>query len=219
MSDLSELASLATKAALSAEWNEAVKINQKILKASQTDVEALNRLARALTCLGETTKAQKIYKKVLEIDAYNIIAHKNLEKFARSKPNGNNQKQNNNHGETADLSSLFLFEPGKTKIVSLLNVAASNVLLALNCAEKLIIRAKSHSVAIATKDDSYLGALPDDLAHKLISFMSGGNKYEAYVKSATPKSLVIFIKEVYRAPAFINQPSFLNNHSYFDLES
>ena len=216
-SNLETLKNLAIEAALTSNWQEAAKINQKIILTDTQDVEALNRLARAQVCCTQINKAIKTYKKVLAIDPYNIIAKKNFEKIAKlEKSNGNNHSKiktigistPKTNGESNRLSDIFLFEPGKTKVISLLNLAPPYVLASLACGDQLALSLKKHGICITTQDNIYLGALPDDFAHKLLSFIEGGNKYETYVKSATVKNLTIFIREVYRSPKFINQPSF-----------
>lgn len=219
ITDSEILAQLAAQAALYSNWDEAILINERILKANRENVEALNRLARAMVCIGQLPKAQKLYKKVLDIDPYNIIARKNFDKISKSEPG-----QVRANGQKApiivsNLSSLFVSEPGKTKVINLLNLAPSNILAVLNFGEQLSLKAKNHSVAVTTCDGIYLGALPDDLAHKLIAFISGGNKYEAYIKAVSPKSLTVFIREVFRSQRFTNQPSFQSTQiSYFDSQ-
>jgi len=201
------LSQLAIKTALCGQWDDAVKINKKILKIDTTDINALNRLGHAYTSLGQKTKAKKIYKQILGIDPYNIIARKNMEKVARQngQPNGGN---GNSQKETNNPSAVFLYEPGKTKIINLLNLAPPAVLCSLNCGDKILFNPKKHAISITTSDGIYLGALPDDLAHKLLTFMAGGNKYETYIKSVDSKILTIFIREIFRSEKFFNQPSF-----------
>jgi len=215
------LAQQAIQAAICANWQQAAKLNRKILSFTKDDVEALNRLAMAQNCLGNTSEAQKLYKKVLVIDPYNIIARKNLDKISKfngAKTNGTNSIQGN--GNNHDLSKLFLFEPGKTKVINLLNLAPPQVLASLRCGEQVLINPKNHSVTITSQEKVYLGALPDDLAHRLIGFIAGGNQYEAYVKCASPKTLTIFIRESIRSPKFTNQPSFqYNQGNYLDANS
>lgn len=206
------LAQLAIEAALNFDWEQAQKINKKILTIVKNDIESLNRLAHAYTCSNQRENAQKIYKQVLALDPYNLIAAKNLEKI--SKLNG--FVANNNQSNGTDLSQIFLYEPGKTKIISLLNLAPPSVLSALNCGQTVTLNAKRHSVTISTEEGTYLGSLPDDLAHRLIGFISGGNQYESYIKYSTPKSLTVFIREVLRSSKFTNQPSFADNRTYFD---
>lgn len=213
-SDLELLAQLAIAAATEANWQEAAKINQKILSESKDNIGALNRLARAQICQSHFMEAKKTYAKVLILDPYNIIAKKNLERIekADNKQAGNNRQENGNGATQShfvpNLTSIFLFEPGKTKIISLLNLAPPSVLATLNCGEEVHVNPKNHSVSITTASGMYLGALPDDLAHRLITFIAGGNKYQAFVKSATGKSLTIFIREDYKSPKFASQPSF-----------
>lgn len=200
------LTRLAIEAAVAANWQEAAKINKKIVTLAQNDIEALNRLARAQVCDGHIQLAQKSYKKVLVLDPYNLIAKRNLEKI--SKMSKNSSKNGNGEIVPAPISNFFLFEPGKTKIINLLNLAPPFVLANLNCGEILMMNLKKHGISITSNDGTYLGALPDDLAHRLLTYIAGGNKYEVFVKYATTKSLTVFIKEVERSSKFVNQPSF-----------
>jgi len=213
--DLELLTRLAIDAAVTSDWTEAAKLNQKILKVEENNIEALNRLAKAFMCTGHIDKAQKSYKKVLELDQYNVIARKNIEKISKIPPKSlkNSKAQatsqhNTRPGTQTNLSSIFLLEPGKTKTINLLNLASPAVLAILNCGDKVEIIQKKHSITITTSEDIYLGALPDDVAFKMLGLISGGNKYEAYVKSATTKSLTIFIRETERSARFAHQPSF-----------
>ncbi len=222
--DIDHLSQLAIDAALSSDWQEATKINQKILTLATDNVEALNRLAKAFMCAGEIEKAQKTYKKVLEIDPYNIIAIKNYDKISKltngatNKTNGATIKNMNSNGHV-NLSTVFLFEPGKTKTINLLNLASPAVLAALNCGDMLEILTKKHAISITTREGIYLGALPDDISVKMIGYIQGGNRYEVFVKYATTKSLTIFIREVERSARFANQPSFQESRILEDKET
>ena len=217
------LAQEAIAAALASDWPEAAKINKKILTSQKDNVEALNRLARSYTCLNQQSRAEKTYKKTLEIDPYNIIALKNLEKIKKGNNHGASLTNGNDHSilnNNFNLSSVFLYEPGKIKIVNLINLAPPQVLATVNCGDQLILNPKNHAITISMANNTYLGAFPDDLAHRLISLIAGGNKYEAFAKCVTTKILTIFVKETYRSEKFANQPSFATkNTSYFDEDS
>ena len=220
LQDIESLSRLAITAAASMNWEEAAKINQKILKIADNSVETLNRLAKAYISLGETQKAKKFYKKAVALDPYNVIAKRNLEKITKVNGNGIAKSTNGHTQKTqVNLSTLFLFEPGKTKIINLLNLAPPQILATVSCGDEVTLNPKKHSVAVATYDGIYLGALPDDLAHKLIAYIDGGNKYEAYVKCATTKMLSIFIKEVYKGAKFTNQPSFSQSPGQYTYDS
>lgn len=213
--NLEVLTKLAIEAAVTSDWSQATKLNQKILTLEENNVEALNRLAKAYMCTGNIEKAQKSYKKVLELDQYNVIARKNVEKINKIPANSAKSSkvrassQSVTHSDThTNLSSIFLLEPGKTKTINLLNLASPAVLAILNCGDKVEIIQKKHAITITTSEDIYLGALPDDVAFKMLGLIGGGNKYEAYVKSATTKSLTIFIREIERSARYAHQPSF-----------
>jgi len=96
--DIQQLTQQAIYAAMSLNWENAIKINKKILKHSKTDIEALNRLAKAKICSGNMSEAQKIYKKVLTLDKFNIIARKNLNKISKS-PNSSPNGKNHTNGQ------------------------------------------------------------------------------------------------------------------------
>lgn len=212
ISDTTLLAQLAIQAALSANWKEAIEINEKIVKLDTSDIEALNRLAHAYICLGKKEKAKNLYQKILEMDPYNIIASKNMEKIA--KMNGQSSPAITSL-PTSNLAGIFLYEPGKTKVINLLNLAPPAILANLNCGDKVFLNTKKHSVTITAPDGTYLGALPDDLAHRLIGFIDGGNAYEVFVKFATTKNLTVFIKETHRDSKFASQPTFTEGQKYF----
>lgn len=226
-----QLAQAAILAALASRWQEAIKLNKKIINVERDNIEALNRLARAHYFLGEATRAQKYYKKVLELDPYNIIAIKNLEKLVKSTRGlgGSARHAGNGHapvissnlraGGTLNLSQIFLYEPSKTKLVNLLNLASPSTLASLSCGEQVYLNPKNHAITILNSQGVYLGAFPDDLAHRLIALLAQGYKYEAYVKCTTTKMLAIFVKEVQRSSKLAAQPSFQTKHSLFDEEN
>lgn len=203
MSD--ELEQKAINAALSGDWRQAVKLNQQILKQVPNNVEALNRLARAYLELGETALAKKTYRTVLSLDRFNPIALKNLGKIPKGKVG---KKQVGEKDSFVLDPDIFLEEPGKTKTVSLINLADKKTLSQLALGEALTLAPKARSISIADSKGVYLGRIPDDLSHRLLGFVKGGNRYQVFVKSVTSSELKVFIKEVFRSRKFANQPSF-----------
>lgn len=196
-----DLASLATKAALEADWQKAVDLNSAILADNPGDIEALNRLAHALSFLGKTRQAKKIYQQALTLDPYNYIAQKNLKKLSALRDKV--------YEITPSASSpcLFLEEPGKTKVVALVNPAPQKVLSCLTPGAPLDLSIKKHGVFLS-KNGQYLGALPDDLAHRLINLARLGNVYQAHAKAIDKNNLLVFLQEVQRGKRVGDQPSF-----------
>lgn len=196
----------AIDAALDQRWKEALTINKKIIKLDPQNVDALNRQARAFMELGKTNLAKKYYSQALKYDPYNPIAQKNLKIMRSFKSNGQISSWNCKDRLSP---SLFLQEPGKTKMVNLLNVAEPQKLSQAYCGMKVTMATKNRRVSIIDTNGNYLGVLPDDISHHLFRLTKGGNKYELFIKSISVNSLSVLIKETFRSKRFRNQSSFL----------
>ncbi|MFV1917399.1 MAG: tetratricopeptide repeat protein [Patescibacteria group bacterium] len=196
-----ELAQKAVAQALAGEWDEALITNKKILKDNSTDIDALNRLARAYAETGDLTTARKTAKKVLKIDPFNKIASKSIAKWRRLKK-----------GDTItsgpSSAQMFLEEPGKTKIVSLIHLGDAKIIAKIDAGDEVALNPRSHRVSVTTIDGSYVGRLADDISARLKKLISYGNVYHAYVKSADSKEVKIFIRETHRTDKLSDIPSF-----------
>lgn len=215
---MTDLTTQALNAAASCLWKEAIDFNLIILKSDKDDTEALNRLAHAYKELGQIKESLSSYRKVLKLDRFNPIASKNL-KFLQALPK--NLKKTGVTLSPKNTSETFLEEPGKTKIVNLINLAPLSILLGLSCASQVNLVIKRRSVNVVSTNGFYLGALPDDLSAKLIKLINGGNRYEAFIKTVAKKTLTVFIRELSRAGRFKNQPTFpvtWANHLYHEDE-
>ena len=58
-------------------------VNQNLVGSFPDDVSAYNRLGRAHMELGEFTRAWEAYSRAIELDPYNSIARKNLDRLSR----------------------------------------------------------------------------------------------------------------------------------------
>lgn len=203
--DLIFLKQQAIQTALTGNWTGAIKQNKQLLKENPTDIEALNRLGYALTVIGRTREAKRIYQKVLALDKKNPIAAKNLKRLEEL-PNVLKQLETP-HLYTS--SSLFLEESGKTKVVDLINTAEPKRISLLLIGEPLLLRVKRFKVFVLDQRNRYVGMLPDNIAKRLIALLKGGNGYEAYVKSIKNNRVSAFLKETKRSHRFRNQPSFI----------
>ncbi len=197
-----DLAQQAISAALKANWTEASKLNKIILKTDSKDVDALNRLARTHSELGEIDKAKKIAQKVIRIDPHNTIATKALEKWK-----GLRKKEA--IGSTNFSARVFLEEPGKTKIATLLHLGDSkSVLVNLNSGDEVLFKLGNRRISVCTLNNKYVGRLPDDLSLRLIRLIKRGNKYQVFVKSSKPQEVKVFIRETKRTKELESIPSF-----------
>lgn len=207
-SNKSSASQLAINAALECRWDDALKLNKQIIKENPENVDALNRLAHALFEKGSFSLSKKYYSLVLKYDPYNPIASKNLKIIQAFKKNIKPQTNGHNHA-TKISPGLFLQEPGKTKVISLLKVAEPQRLSQTYCGMQVNIIIKNRGITITDPENRYLGVLPDDYSHLLIKLIKGGNKYAAFIKSIKVNGLSILIRETFRSAKFRNQPSFL----------
>jgi len=196
-----ELAQKAISLALKGCWKEAIATNQEILKVKKDDVDALNRLARAYSEVGNLTKAKKTAQNVLKIDPFNSIATRSLEKWKDLKK-GETYTSHPSSVET------FLEEPGKTKICSLLFLGDKNTIGKLDSADEVKIDTHSHRLSICTLDNKYIGRLPDDLSARLKKLIKLGNEYCVFIKSIDKGEVKVFIKETKREKKISDIPSF-----------
>ncbi len=78
-------AETAVAAALNQDWAQAIAANRAILRLTQDNVEALNRLAKALMELGELIQAQNAVDCALQIDPANTISRRNRDRLERAR--------------------------------------------------------------------------------------------------------------------------------------
>jgi tetratricopeptide (TPR) repeat protein len=196
-----KLAQTAITEALAGNWKEAVTTNKLILKKDPKDTDALVRLARAYAETGELNKAKRYAKKALKLDPFNNIAKKSLEKWKELKD-----------GETittgTSKAQVFLEEPGKTKLISLIHTGDAKLLSSLDAGDEVSLKTHSHKVCVVTSNGKYIGKLPDDLSARLKKLIKYGNEYQAFIKSIEKKEVKVFIREIKRVDKLSDIPSF-----------
>lgn len=197
---MSQLKSQAIQTALVGDWENAIALNKLILQEEPNDIDTLNRLAFALLSLGNIKDAKSLYEKVLSLDMKNPIAIRNLKRLGDS-----STKRTNFH-----INNLFIEEPGKTKIVELINVADKKIVSHLRSGERLTLCIKRMKIFALDQDNQYIGMLPDDLCKRLIKFIHVGNKYEAYARTVDSNKITIFMRELKRVKRYKDQPSFVS---------
>ncbi len=201
----------AINAALSQQWDEAIRINLHILEENPDDIDAYNRLAFAYLQKEKIEQAKTAYQQVLKRDPYNQIAQKNLKKLE-------DQKTSNRKMLIAS-PRMFLEEPGKTKVVSCIKLAPTSVLTQVSCGQEVQMKVKKHCIEIRTIANTYLGALPDDISHKLNKYIQAGNQYQAIIRSTGKNLLTVLIREIARGEKYKDQPSFTSSHVYIPSPS
>lgn len=72
---------LAVRLAQEGQWEDAVTTNKNILNIFPQESDALNRLGKAYTELGQYADARQAYSQTLKHNPFNSIAKKNLERL------------------------------------------------------------------------------------------------------------------------------------------
>lgn len=191
----------AIQTALEGNWQNAIAINKSLIQEDPADIDALNRLALAYTITGKLKEAKSAYQKVINLDPLNPIAIRNLKKLREKGITFGNGSLN------IQINNKFLEEPGKTKIVELVNIAQPKIIEALRTGQTVELSVKRLKIFVS-EGKQYIGVLPDDIARRLIKFINSGCLYDAYIKSSNQHKVTVFIKEVKKISKFKDQPSF-----------
>ena len=105
--------------AMQGRWREAVAVNNGLIESFPHDVDAFNRLGKAYVELGEYSQAKEAYARAVELDPYNIIARKNLQRLSHL---GEAAVSSEESSQKVELQH-FIEEVGKAKVVNLHSVA------------------------------------------------------------------------------------------------
>jgi len=210
-----QLSKEAIDLALQGRWEEAEAVNRDIIKRFPTDVEAYNRLGRALTELGDFDRAKKSYFKTLKLAPENAIAKKNLARLtslseSMATLNSNPQEASPQRAKARRVAlDLFITEVGKAGVVNLHNVASGNVLAKMGFGDQVHLEARGQHLIVVSEGGEYLGEVEPRQGLRLIKLMQGGNRYDAAILNVEEDKVQVIIKEVYQHPSQVGRPSFL----------
>lgn len=190
--------------AMEGRWQEAVDVNKNIIQNFPHDVDAYNRLGKALMELGEYPKAKEAYEKGLQLDQYNVIAKKNLQRLAHLDSAQTTSPANAEKAEP----HLFIEEIGKAGVVSLYQISSADRLVKMMAGDKVVLKPQDASLLVESNRGEYLGLVPSKYGQRLVRLMAGGNKYAAAIVASSENSISIIIREIYQDPSLIGQVSF-----------
>ena len=198
-----DLAKKAVALAMESRWADAVNANRAILAAFPNDVEAYNRMGKALTEAGRVVEARAAFGRVLELSPHNPIARRNLDRLGKL-----SDGESGSPGGVSESRRVFIEESGKSGVTPLINLGRTAQLLKEAPGHPVTLRVEGRSLKAYGIGDSYLGQVEPRLGSRLIRLMGGGNRYEAAVKSVAEREFVIMIREVFQHPSQIGSVSF-----------
>ena len=190
------------------EWDAAVEANRELLELGP-DIDAYNRLGKALAELGRHDEALEAYEQALERDATNRIAQRNVERLrlltaSEKKTAGDGKKRLEKAPAT-----VFIEEMGKTGRARLINVAGPRVLAPLSPGDAVELVADGEEL-IARVDGAAIGSVEPRIGSRLLKLIESGNRYEAAITTIheSGSDLTIIIREVFTHPSNFGKVSF-----------
>jgi len=189
--------------AVDARWEEAVELNEFIIRSFGADEGTQNRLGKALTELGRLEDAKSAYDATLVINPMNPVARKNTAKLESLI----NAKDILKGGPVKVDLNLFVEEMGKTTTTTL-RAAADDVCSKLAPGDVAELRVDGDGIEVDTVRGVRVGSLEPKLARRLIKFIQGGNRYQAGITSCEGSTVKVIVRESYQDPKFQGKPSF-----------
>jgi tetratricopeptide (TPR) repeat protein len=199
-----QLADIAIGQASRGEWQAAVETNQQIIELGG-DVDAYNRLGKALSELDRHAEALEAYQAALEREKTNRIAERNIERL-EALLTAADAARGDKHAARAP-AALFIEEMGKTGSARLINLAPAKQLAPLSPGDAIELRAADEELEARVRGLK-VGQVEPRVANRLLKLMAKGNRYEAALTTIRDDDLRLIIREVFADPANFGTVSF-----------
>jgi len=190
--------------AMEGRWREAAAANKSLLENFPNDADIYNRLGRAHMELGEYSQAREAYEKAIELDPYNTIAKKNLNRLSHL---GDTVVSSEGDFHKVEPQQ-FIEEVGKAGVVNLWQLALPEILAKTVAGDRLNLKIDGSNLIVENSLGEYLGQVEPKHGQRLIKLMEGGNKYTATIISSTEEAVTVIIREVYQDPSQAGRLSF-----------
>lgn len=196
-----QMSDQAVKLAVNSRWSEAANVNRDYLRLFGEEPEALNRLGKALSELGQITEARKQYGRAIELDPTNTIARRNLDRLAAMTDTAAAQ------AAPSQLDTrLFVEETGASTVAKLQATDAGRSAL-LDAGDLVDLQVQGNAVNVLTVNGDYVGMLEPRIGLRLSKMMTAGNQYTAAMVTASG-DLKVMLRETFKHPSMINKVSF-----------
>ena len=193
----------AIQLAMQGQWEEAANVNRVIINVFPNDVDAYNRLGKAMTELGRYAEAREAYGKALGLDPHNSIAQKNLARLSSLRDAAAPRAE----AGTKLSPQLFISETGKTGVTALVRPAVE-VAARLTAGDEVFLRRENSALVVENAQGEYLGEVEPKLSLRLIKLIEAGNRYAAAIATLARDNVRIIIKETYQDPSQAGKLSF-----------
>lgn len=190
--------------AMQGRWDEAIAANKSLIEVTPNDINAFNRLGKALTEKGLYEEAFEAYNRAVGIDPKNSISRKNLKRLSLLKE----KRPAPSEDRPKAISSTFIEETGKAGVARLDQLATKDVLVKIAAGDIVQLKLKKQRLVVESADEEYVGQVESRISTRLSKLMKGGNKYSAAIASISDSAVKVIITETYQHPKQIGRPSF-----------
>ena len=190
--------------AMQSRWQEAVTVNQSIIELLPTDIDAYNRLGRAYMELGEFAKAKDAYSRTIELDPYNSIAQRNLQRLSLLPDSKISVKEERREASP----DLFIGEMGKAGVVNLKDLAPKEVLAKMAAGNQVYLKERGRQLVVENEQAEYLGLVEPPHGFRLARLIEGGNKYAVAIVNIDNNNARVIIRETFQHPSQVGRLSF-----------
>ena len=201
----------AIAAAIAGDWKRAASENRALLDESPRDVEAANRLGKALTELGQKKQAIEAYRTALAIDSANPIARKNLTRLEDTKAPAKAAVSRRADSTDVAKPATSLIEASDRAAEFTLQQANAAAIEKLDPGVRAQLELNPRGVAVRSLGGELLGYIEPRAGLRLRRMIEGGNRYEAVVRTITDAGVVVHVRETYKHPSLVGQASFLQS--------
>ena len=195
----------AIQLALESRWKEAAAVNRSLISMFPSDVDAYNRLGKALMEMGEYDEARIAYQKALGDGA--AEQHRPEEPGAAGGTRqGCSRPSARTTGRQEDRPGAVHRRHGEDGRHDTCGRCRRTRWARLTAGETVELRPQDNTLAVVTADGEYVGQLEPKLGLRLLRLMQGGNRYVAAVASLSEQRVII--REIYQHPSQQGRPSF-----------
>jgi hypothetical protein len=153
--------------------------------------------------IGDFSHAWEAYSRAIELDPYNTIARRNLDRLSRLR-----EVIVGSPDDSRVEPLHFIEETGKAGVVNLYHLGSPELVANMVAGDRVYLKVKGNGLVVENGRGEYLGQVDPRHAQRLIRLMAGGNEYTAAVVSTTEDTATIIVREVFQHPAQLGRLSF-----------